>query len=115
MNGMVWGLSHHLPCFMESESKSFQPWRDYIGLSDTIGEILGRHAAPESRLPASKAPHAESDELCEALMAVRINAVFQSGGLGADCAPRLSGEPTPVFATSFPSTHIKAFLQGLMS
>ncbi|XP_056264482.1 nanos homolog 3 [Pseudoliparis swirei] len=92
MNGMVWGLSVSL----ESESKRFQPWRDYIGLSDTIGEILGRPTAPESRLPASRAPHSESNELCEALMAVRINTVCQSRDLGADCAPRLSGESTPV-------------------
>ncbi|XP_034396727.1 nanos homolog 3 [Cyclopterus lumpus] len=95
MSGMVWGLSHSLPCFMESESKSFQPWRDYIGLSDTIGEILGRHTATESRLPASKAPLSEPDGLCEALMSVRINAVCQSSGLGADCAPSLCGESTP--------------------
>ncbi|XP_068448686.1 nanos homolog 3 [Clinocottus analis] len=96
MNGMVWGLSHHLPCFMESESKSFQPWRDYIGLSDTIREILGRHTTTESPRPASRAPHSESEDLCEALRSVRINAVRQSSGLGADCAPRLSSEaPLP--------------------
>ncbi|KAL6110435.1 nanos3 [Pungitius sinensis] len=92
MNGMVWGLSHHLPSFMESESKSFQPWRDYIGLSDTIRDILGRHAAPEGPLTASGAPHSESDDLSEALMSVRITAVCQSSDLGADCAPRLRAD-----------------------
>uniref|UniRef100_G3Q5G3 Nanos homolog 3 n=1 Tax=Gasterosteus aculeatus TaxID=69293 RepID=G3Q5G3_GASAC len=44
---VVWGLSHHLPSFMESESNSFQPWRDYIGLSDTISGLW--YAANPSR------------------------------------------------------------------
>uniref|UniRef100_A0A8C9YJK4 Nanos homolog 3 n=1 Tax=Sander lucioperca TaxID=283035 RepID=A0A8C9YJK4_SANLU len=34
------------------KTKRFQPWRDYMGLSDTIREIL-----------ASKAPHSQSDDL----------------------------------------------------
>ncbi|XP_049900659.1 nanos homolog 3 [Epinephelus moara] len=90
---MVWGLFDHLPRFMESD-KSFQPWRDYIGLSDTIREILGRHTDTESSLPAPKAPHSESDDLCGAPMSVRNNAVCQSGDLGADCAPDLPGTAT---------------------
>lgn len=101
MNGVVWGLSHHLPSFMESESNSFQPWRDYIGLSDTIREILGRHAAPEGPLTASSAPHSESEDLSEAQMSVRIAAVRQSSDPGADCAPRLCGDsvaPGPLAA-----------------
>ncbi|XP_070781165.1 nanos homolog 3 [Enoplosus armatus] len=94
MNGMVRGLFHHLPCFMESDSKRFEPWRDYIGLSDTIREILGRSPATESSLPVSKAPHPDCDDLCEALVSVRINAVCQSGDLGAVCAPGLPSEST---------------------
>lgn len=91
MNGMVGGLfHHHLSRFMESDGKSFQPWKDYIGLSDTIREILGRHTAPESSLPPPKAPHPEPDDLCQALMSVRINCL--SGDLGANCAPDLPGE-----------------------
>ncbi|XP_042341531.1 nanos homolog 3 [Plectropomus leopardus] len=89
MNGMVCVLLHHLPCFMESDRKSFQPWRDYIGLSDTIRGILGRHTATESSLPPPKAPQSESDDLCQALMSVRINQVCQSSELGANCAPDL--------------------------
>ncbi|XP_037620276.1 nanos homolog 3 [Sebastes umbrosus] len=95
MNGMVWGLyHHHLPRFMESDSKSFQPWRDYIGLSDTIKEMLGRHNASESPLPASKAPHPEpAGDLCEALQSVRINAnVCQSLSLSGE-STGLPGSP----------------------
>ncbi|XP_041790152.1 nanos homolog 3 [Chelmon rostratus] len=89
---MVWGLLHHVPQFMESDSKGFQPWKDYIGLSDTIRKILGRNTATEFPLPASKAPQSDSDDICKALMSVRINAVCQSGNLGAERAPDLAGE-----------------------
>ncbi|XP_070408108.1 nanos homolog 3 [Nothobranchius furzeri] len=33
---------------MESNRKAFQPWRDYMGLSDTVREILGLITATES-------------------------------------------------------------------
>nr|XP_046262086.1 nanos homolog 3 [Scatophagus argus] len=89
---MVWGLFHHLPHFMESDCKSFQPWRDYIGLSDTIREILGRNTVTKGPLPVSRAPHSESSELCRALVSVRINAVGRNGDFGADCAPEFPGE-----------------------
>ncbi|XP_044047297.1 nanos homolog 3 [Siniperca chuatsi] len=87
MSGMVRGLFHHLPRFMESDSKSFQPWRDYIGLSDTIREILGRNSSSEASLPVS-------DDLCEALGSVRIDTVCQSSDLGAVCASHLAAEST---------------------
>ncbi|KAI3356664.1 hypothetical protein L3Q82_003305 [Scortum barcoo] len=67
MNDMVWGLFHHLPCFMESESKSFQPWRDYIRLSDTIRDILGTNTSTEPTLPASGAAHPDTGALCGSL------------------------------------------------
>ncbi|XP_070684340.1 nanos homolog 3 [Pempheris klunzingeri] len=89
MNGMVWGLFHHLPRFMESDSKSFQPWRDYIGLSDTIREILGRNTTTEPPLPLSKTPHPETDNLCHGLESVRMDA-----DLGANCAPHVPSEST---------------------
>ncbi|KAM7009021.1 nanos homolog 3 [Tautogolabrus adspersus] len=89
MNGMVLGLFRDLQCFMESDNKSFQPWRDYIGLSDTMKEILGRYSASEPRLPTPKAPLSETDGLCDALLSMRINAVSQSGALCADPAPDL--------------------------
>lgn len=91
---MVWGLFNLLPCFMEPDSKSFQPWKDYIGLSDTIREILGRNPATECPLPVSHASHSDSGGLCEALVSVRINAVCPDGGLGADCAPDFPGKST---------------------
>ncbi|XP_053191256.1 nanos homolog 3 [Scomber japonicus] len=93
MNDVVWGLCCHLR-FMESDSKSFQPWRDYMGLSDAIREILCRNPDTESSVAASSAPQSQSDSLCEALGSVRINALCQSGDLGADCGPDLPAEPT---------------------
>lgn len=80
---MVWGLFRHLPHFMEPDSKSFQPWKDYIGLSDTIREILGRNPTTECPLPEPKVP----DDLCEGLVSLRINADCTNGDLRADCAP----------------------------
>ncbi|XP_034543991.1 nanos homolog 3 [Notolabrus celidotus] len=93
MNGMVLDLFHHLPRFMESDSKSFQPWRDYIGLSDTVREILGRNSATEPPPQPSKAPLPGTDGLCEALESVRLDAVCQSGALSADLAPDLLFRP----------------------
>ncbi|KAM7418749.1 hypothetical protein PAMA_016056 [Pampus argenteus] len=93
MNDMVWGLCCHLPHFMESNSNSFQPWRDYMGLSDAIREILGRNTDTQSSVPASNAPHPDAD-VCEALGSERINALSQRGDIGADCAPDLPVEPT---------------------
>ncbi|KAM4603292.1 nanos homolog 3 [Polymixia lowei] len=72
---MVWGPFHLLPGFMDSNSKGFQLWRDYMGLSDTIREILGRDISNESSLPDSFPPHSEAEEMPNALGTVRINAV----------------------------------------
>uniref|UniRef100_A0A672YBR5 Nanos homolog 3 n=1 Tax=Sphaeramia orbicularis TaxID=375764 RepID=A0A672YBR5_9TELE len=55
--------SNLIHLFMESDSKSFQPWKDYMGLSDTIKEILGTNAV------------------------VRINAAAQSADLGLEPDP----------------------------
>uniref|UniRef100_A0A3Q3IT38 Nanos-type domain-containing protein n=1 Tax=Monopterus albus TaxID=43700 RepID=A0A3Q3IT38_MONAL len=41
VNGIVLGRVQHLPRFMESNTKIFHPWKDYMGLSDTIRNILG--------------------------------------------------------------------------
>lgn len=49
-NGMDWVLLLHLPRLMESDT-GFQPWRDYMGLSEAIREILARKA--EASLPES--------------------------------------------------------------
>nr|AGL08237.1 nanos [Acanthopagrus schlegelii] len=118
MSGMVWELFHHLPHFMESDSKSFQPWRDYIGLSDTIKQILGRSTATEEcPLPAPKAPHPDPDDLCEVLLSVRIDAGCHNGDLGAECSPHLPGESSvpslpahqpPLDASRHPSASFSA-------
>ncbi|KAJ0033259.1 hypothetical protein NQD34_000366 [Periophthalmus magnuspinnatus] len=63
MRNIAWELLHHLPSFMESDSKSFQPWRDYMGLSDTIKGILGRSGASEASDPTPPAPKLQTDEL----------------------------------------------------
>ncbi|XP_033827798.1 nanos homolog 3 [Periophthalmus magnuspinnatus] len=72
MRNIAWELLHHLPSFMESDSKSFQPWRDYMGLSDTIKGILGRSGASEASDPTPPAPELQTDELCRALLSVCI-------------------------------------------
>lgn len=79
MRGTVWEVFHHLPSFMESDIRSFQPWKDYMGLSDTIKEILGTYGASESSPPASPAQRCNRED-------VRINAAAQSAdpGVGPD-------------------------------
>ncbi|KAK2815806.1 hypothetical protein Q5P01_026273 [Channa striata] len=89
MNALVLTLLEQLPCVMESNSKSFQPWRDYMGLSDTIKEILGHSRAAESSSSAS-----ESDDLCKTLVSVHINAGCKNDR-GADRAQDPPGKPSP--------------------
>lgn len=90
MNGMLLRLFEQLPCVMESDSKSFQPWRDYMGLSDTIREILRRNSATDSSLAAT-----ESDDACKTQMSVRIRAGCQND-FDEDCALDLHGKsPQP--------------------
>ncbi|XP_029987521.1 nanos homolog 3 [Sphaeramia orbicularis] len=84
MKGRVWEVFHHLPSFMESDSKSFQPWKDYMGLSDTIKEILGTNAASESSPSASPAQRSNRQDVRQV---VRINAAAQSADLGLEPDP----------------------------
>ncbi|XP_068178476.1 nanos homolog 3-like [Antennarius striatus] len=70
---------------MEPHQRSFQPWRDYIGLSNTIREILDRNTDPGSRVPVwtNLRPGCEP-------VPVRHDAI-QPGG--ASCAPGPPGAP----------------------
>ncbi|KAJ0050559.1 hypothetical protein NL108_003796 [Boleophthalmus pectinirostris] len=63
MKIIAWEFLHYLPSFMESDSKSFQPWKDYMGLSDTIKGILGQSGASEASDPTPPAPDLQTDEL----------------------------------------------------
>ncbi|KAM6939517.1 nanos homolog 3 [Xenentodon cancila] len=78
INGMVWGLGQYLPSFMESNPKSFQPWRDYMGLSDTVREILSQNSASDSYMPACGGHHSQCDDLSKAFVSMRIDAGYQS-------------------------------------
>lgn len=73
MRNIVLGLIHHLPSFMESDSKCFQPWRDYLGLSDTIKQIFGWRDASRAPDPMPSDPDPQTDnELCRALLSLSI-------------------------------------------
>ncbi|XP_062243633.1 nanos homolog 3 [Platichthys flesus] len=95
MNGVVWSLFQHLPRFMESDSRGFQPWRDYMGLSETVRDILARNSAAQSSLSAPRASHPEPGDRRRALVSMRLNAMRHSN-FGADCAQGLRDEsPRP--------------------
>ncbi|XP_068607032.1 nanos homolog 3 [Brachionichthys hirsutus] len=81
---------------MESYYRSFQPWRDYIGLSDTIQEILRTNSAPGPPPLTPKAPCSGSDQReCEReAVPVHSDAVRSSG-----CAP---GYPAAAWARPRP-------------
>ncbi|XP_029949263.1 nanos homolog 3-like [Salarias fasciatus] len=72
MNGLVWELFHHLPRFMESESKTFQPWRDYMGLCDTIKAIQTRRSPAETPPRERRPAHGDPGGLCGPLMSLHI-------------------------------------------
>ncbi|KAK7930221.1 hypothetical protein WMY93_006616 [Mugilogobius chulae] len=70
MKNIAWTLLHHLPRLMEPHCKSFQPWKDYMGLSDKIKQILGQSCDSETPDPTPPAPDRQTDELCRALLSV---------------------------------------------
>uniref|UniRef100_A0A667Z270 Nanos homolog 3 n=1 Tax=Myripristis murdjan TaxID=586833 RepID=A0A667Z270_9TELE len=58
----------------QSTCLTFQLWRDYMGLSDTVREIQGQDSSNESSIPGSCTPQSETEDL-------------QSGAMGADLVP----------------------------
>ncbi|KAK0152921.1 Nanos 3 [Merluccius polli] len=47
------GRLHRAPSWMEADRDGFQPWRDYMGLADTVRDILARDLSAE---PPSSSP-----------------------------------------------------------
>lgn len=63
---------------MEWEGKGFQLWRDYMGLSGIIREILARENATQCSLPAPKVPHSGIAVACRAPESERCSAVYEN-------------------------------------
>ncbi|XP_077412239.1 nanos homolog 3-like [Vanacampus margaritifer] len=61
---------------MESNSKCFQPWKDYMGLSDAMRRILDVKTSMQSRPAASKVRHSD-DDVTEALASLRMDALAE--------------------------------------
>ncbi|XP_051939363.1 nanos homolog 3 [Hippocampus zosterae] len=104
MNCMPWELF-----FMESNRKRFQPWKDYMGLSDLIQGTLGRNATTQNRSLAPEDLHSEYD-VDAALASLRCNAVakridpvpaFRVGSLNRGSSARQpSGGPWDLLTVS---------------
>lgn len=71
---------------MESNRKCFQPWKDYMGLSDLIRGTVGRNATTQNRSVALEDLHSEYD-VDAALASLRCNAVAKRIDPGAKNVP----------------------------
>lgn len=60
-SGMVRGLLYQRPYFMDPDRGTFQPWRDYMGLSAAIRAILTSPASRPPAPPDSQAPSLAPD------------------------------------------------------
>uniref|UniRef100_A0A3Q1G829 Nanos homolog 3 n=1 Tax=Acanthochromis polyacanthus TaxID=80966 RepID=A0A3Q1G829_9TELE len=94
----VFRFLRHLPG-LGSLLKRFQPWRDYMGLSDTVKEMLNRNAISDSSLNASNPSHSESDGLA----VVSGSYAFDRSGREADSAPYF--QPKSPLRCSFYNQH----------
>ncbi|XP_061625901.1 nanos homolog 3 [Phyllopteryx taeniolatus] len=98
MGCMVWGLRNHSSRFMESNSKSFQPWKDYMGLSDVIQGIVSRNTSDRSPPAASKV------DVGAAWGCLRLNALAQRSDPETPAFPAvLVGSASLGFSTRQPA------------
>lgn len=88
MDSELCGLFNHLPQSMESNSEQFQPWKDYMGLSDAVRETLNRNTDP-----VSKSHRSETEDLSEAFLSLRLDAIRRC----EPCAERTPNFHPPVF------------------
>lgn len=106
MNGLDSDL-FHLPRFMESD-ESFQPWKDYIGLSNTVKDICSSPTEPPLQAPDT--PLSEMGAPCRPLESLHLNATSQSGAWSADMAPDLATGPPASRARQHPHGYARRTL-----
>ncbi|KAK7880354.1 hypothetical protein WMY93_033010 [Mugilogobius chulae] len=75
---------------MEPHSKRFQPWKDYLGLSNMIKQILGQSGDSETPDHKPPAPDRQTDELCRAWLSTCVSSA--STCVSSASSPRLYDE-----------------------
>lgn len=109
------GALHHLSRFMESGSELFQPWKDYLGLSDKIKEIL-QNGATASRPRVSRSSQSDDVVLCGAPVSLsnrqRVTARAAPGGYSR---PSLLDHWDPVNASASTSDAPAGDVKGAAS
>ncbi|XP_053712230.1 uncharacterized protein LOC128754223 [Synchiropus splendidus] len=81
--------------FSTNAFKTFQPWRDYMGLSHAIQDILGLKPAAE--------PPGSVDDVCAALGSWRIDTSDPSGGVSPSPPARVPNCEPPITRRARPA------------